>query len=106
MRVSESKKSNQTRIQVRVQGIQEALRRSQSFLLASQSEGGYWLGELEVDATLVSDTVCYHHWNGKVNEVWQRKAVHQILSLQLDEGGWNIYHGGPSEVNATIKAYL
>jgi squalene-hopene/tetraprenyl-beta-curcumene cyclase len=106
MRVSESKKSNQTRIQVRVQGIQEALRRSQSFLLASQSESGYWLGELEVDATLVSDTVCYHHWNGKVNEVWQRKAVHQILSLQLDEGGWNIYHGGPSEVNATIKAYL
>src|SRR5258706_12396296 len=26
--------------------------------------------------------------------------------MQLADGGWNIYYGGPSEVNATIKAYL
>jgi squalene-hopene/tetraprenyl-beta-curcumene cyclase len=26
--------------------------------------------------------------------------------MQLPDGGWNIYHGGPSEVNATIKGYL
>jgi squalene-hopene/tetraprenyl-beta-curcumene cyclase len=26
--------------------------------------------------------------------------------MQLPDGGWNIYHGGPSEVNATIKSYL
>jgi squalene-hopene/tetraprenyl-beta-curcumene cyclase len=26
--------------------------------------------------------------------------------MQLPDGGWNIYFGGPSEVNATIKAYL
>ncbi len=37
---------------------------------------------------------------------WQRKAVNHIFSMQLAEGGWNIYSGGPSEVNATIKAYL
>jgi squalene-hopene/tetraprenyl-beta-curcumene cyclase len=59
-----------------------------------------------VDSTLVSDMVAYHHWNGKVDGNWQRKAVNHILSMQLPDGGWNIYHGGPSEVNATIKAYL
>jgi squalene-hopene/tetraprenyl-beta-curcumene cyclase len=26
--------------------------------------------------------------------------------MQLPDGGWNIYFGGPAEVNATIKAYL
>src|SRR5438552_18892704 len=26
--------------------------------------------------------------------------------MQLPDGGWNIYTNGPSEVNATIKAYL
>ena len=26
--------------------------------------------------------------------------------MQLPDGGWNIYHGGQSEINATIKAYL
>ncbi len=59
-----------------------------------------------VDSTLVSDTVAYHHWNGKVDPEWQRKAVNHIFSMQLADGGWNIYYGGPSEVNATIKAYL
>lgn len=59
-----------------------------------------------VDSTLASDTIAYHHWNGKVDKQWQRKAVNHIFSMQLPDGGWNIYHGGPSEVNATIKAYL
>ena len=59
-----------------------------------------------VDSTLVSDMMAYHHWNGKVDPEWQRKAVNHIFSMQLPDGGWNIYYGGPSEVNATIKAYL
>ncbi len=83
-----------------------ALKRSQDYLLGVQKPGGFWVGELIVDSTLVSDTVAYHHWNGKVDPEWQRKAVNHIFSHQLPDGGWNIYHGGPSEVNATIKAYL
>ena len=59
-----------------------------------------------VDSTLVSDMVAYHHWNGKVDKKWQPKAVNHIFSMQLPDGGWNIYYGGPAEVNATIKAYL
>lgn len=59
-----------------------------------------------VDSTLASDTIAYHHWNGKIDPEWQRKAVNHILSMQLPEGGWNIYYGGPAEVNATVKAYL
>lgn len=83
-----------------------AITRSQSFLLTEQKPEGYWVGELMVDSTLVSDTIAYHHWNGKVDPVWQRKAVNHIFSMQLPDGGWNIYYGGPAEVNATIKAYL
>jgi squalene-hopene/tetraprenyl-beta-curcumene cyclase len=83
-----------------------ALERSQTYLLQNQKPEGYWVGELIVDSTLVSDMLAFHHWDGKVDEKWQRKAVHHILSMQLHDGGWNIYHGGPSEVNATIKAYI
>src|SRR6266852_3767033 len=83
-----------------------AIARSQNFLLREQKREGYWAGELMVDSTLVSDTIAFHHWNGKVDPVWERKAVHHIFSLQLADGGWNIYYGGPAEVNATIKAYL
>ncbi|HRT10861.1 MAG TPA: prenyltransferase/squalene oxidase repeat-containing protein, partial [Candidatus Paceibacterota bacterium] len=88
------------------QELEAAIKRSQNYLLSEQKAEGYWIGELIVDATLVSDMIAYHHWNGKVDKEWQRKAVNHILSLQLPDGGWNIYYGGPPEVNATIKAYL
>lgn len=64
------------------------------------------MGELIVDCTLVADMLAYHHWDGKVDPEWQRKAVNHLFSLQLPSGAWNIYYGGPAEVNATIKAYL
>jgi squalene-hopene/tetraprenyl-beta-curcumene cyclase len=86
--------------------LDTAIQRSQRYLLREQKPEGYWVGELMVDSTLVSDTIAYHHWNGKVDPVWQKKAVNHIFSMQLPDGGWNIYFGGPAEVNATIKAYL
>lgn len=86
--------------------LETALKRSQDYLFSVQKPEGYWVGELMVDSTLVSDTLAYHYWNGKVDPEWQRKAVNHIFSMQLGDGGWNIYFGGPSEVNATIKAYL
>ena len=86
--------------------LEAAIERSQTYLLNQQKPEGFWVGELMVDATLVADTIAYHHWNGKVDPEWQRKAVNHISSMQLADGGWNIYFGGPTEVNATIKCYL
>ncbi len=86
--------------------LDAAIKRTQDYLLGQQTPEGYWVGELIVDSTIVSDMVAYRHWSGKVDPEWQRKAVNHIFSLQLPEGGWNIYHGGPAEVNATVKAYL
>jgi squalene-hopene/tetraprenyl-beta-curcumene cyclase len=44
--------------------LDTALRRSREYLLSLQKTEGYWVGELMVDSTLVSDTIAYHHWNG------------------------------------------
>lgn len=89
-----------------IAGLGDAIGKSQGYLLKEQKPEGYWIGELIVDSTLVADMVAYHHWNGKVDKTWERKAVNHIFSMQLADGGWNIYYGGPPEVNATIKAYL
>src|SRR5437868_9643945 len=86
--------------------LERAIHRSQQFLLREQKPEGYWVGELMVDSTLISDTIAYHHWNGKVDPIWQQKAVNHLFAMQLPDGGWNIYYGGPAEVNATIKGYL
>ena len=83
--------------------LEVAIGRSCDFLLSHQKPEGHWCFELMVDATLVADMVAYHHWNGKVDKKWQRKAVNHMFSMQLEDGGWNIYINGPAEINATVK---
>ena len=34
------------------------------------------------------------------------KLANYVRRRQLPDGGWNIYFGGPSELNATVKAYF
>ncbi|RYD84211.1 MAG: squalene--hopene cyclase, partial [Verrucomicrobiaceae bacterium] len=43
---------------------------------------------------------------GEVDPVLQDKCVAHIRRRQLEDGGWNIYEGGPSEVSASVKAYF
>jgi squalene-hopene/tetraprenyl-beta-curcumene cyclase len=86
--------------------ILRAMSRAQENLLRQQKPDGQWCGELLVDSTLCSDYVVFMHWCGEVNAQLQRRCVRHILKRQLPDGGWNIYHGGPSEINASVKAYF
>src|SRR6266699_2367553 len=86
--------------------LSEAIRRAQENLLRQQKTDGHWRGELIVDSTLCSDYVLFMHWCGEVDGRLQQRCVRHILKRQLPDGGWNIYHGGPSEINASVKAYF
>ena len=84
-----------------------------SALLDMRTEQGYWCGTLTADATLECDYVLLELWlHPPVDGVWNPptkrridKALCSVLKRQLPDGGWNIYSGGPSEVNATVRAY-
>jgi squalene-hopene/tetraprenyl-beta-curcumene cyclase len=71
-----------------------------------QASEGYWLGELEADTTLESDYIFYLHVIGKAQPERIEKLANYVRRRQLNDGGWNIYYNGPSELNATIKAYV
>jgi squalene-hopene/tetraprenyl-beta-curcumene cyclase len=86
--------------------ISQAINRAQENLLRQQRPDGHWCGELLVDSTLCSDFVLFMHWVGEVDEQMQQRCVRHILKRQLPDGGWNIYHGGPSEINASVKGYF
>jgi len=86
--------------------ITRAITRAQENVLRQQKPDGHWCGELIVDSTLCSDYVVFMHWCGEVDAQLQRCCVRHILKRQLQDGGWNIYHGGPSEINASVKAYF
>jgi squalene-hopene/tetraprenyl-beta-curcumene cyclase len=86
--------------------LDSAIRRAQQNLLRLQQSDGFWCGELFVDSTLCSDYVLFMHWADEVDPVIEEKCVAHIRRRQLPDGGWNIYEGGPSDVNASIKAYF
>ncbi len=64
------------------------------------------MGELEADTTLESDYIFFLYVLGKLDNRRCVKLANYIRRRQLSDGGWNIYAGGPSELNATVKAYV
>jgi squalene-hopene/tetraprenyl-beta-curcumene cyclase len=86
--------------------FETSLQWASSFLLSLQVDEGYWLGELEADTTLESDYVFYLHVLGHFEPRRIAKLANYVRRRQLPDGGWNIYADGPSEVNATVKAYF
>ena len=86
--------------------ISDAISHAQQNLLRQQHEDGHWCGELVVDSTLCSDFVLFMHWLGEIDISLQERCARHVLKRQLHDGGWNIYFGGPSEINASVKGYF
>ncbi|HVB97732.1 MAG TPA: squalene--hopene cyclase [Candidatus Dormibacteraeota bacterium] len=86
--------------------LRRAVSHASQFLLSLQAGDGHWCGELEADTTLESDYIFYLHMIGRADPERVRKLANYIRRRQLPDGGWNIYVGGPSELNATVKAFV
>ena len=109
MHVSSRQQMNELR-----PAMDAALASSAEALTLVQNRDGYWCGELTADSTLECDYVLLQLWlHPPVDGVWsaavaganQKKACKAVIDRQLGDGGWNIYPQGPSEVNATVRAY-
>lgn len=93
--------------------IEASIALSAEALLRLQHHDGYWSGELTADSTLESDYILLQLWmHPPEGPGWNPpsrpridKACRAILDRQLPDGGWEIFAGGGSEVNATARAY-
>ena len=92
----------------------QAARRAAAHLASLQAGDGHWCAELTADTTLESDFILFQlwldppkdgHWEPETRPLIA-KAARSILDRQLPDGGFNIYVEGPSEVSASVKAYV
>lgn len=91
-----------------------AMSRAAAYLTGLQARDGHWCAELTADSTLESDFILFQLWlypprNGNWEpQTWPliEKAARSILDRQLPDGGFNIYVTGPSEISASVKAYV
>lgn len=90
-----------------VDALDDAVRRSQAWFVSRQDVSeGYWVAELEADTTLTSEYLMLRRFLDRVDPERERKAVSYLRAMQLPDGGWPIFYGGPSEISASVKTYF
>ncbi len=86
--------------------LDEAINQSASALLERQDDNGWWLFDLEADATIPSEYMLLQHFMGTVNAERESRLVDYLHSRQMADGSWPLYHAGPGNISATVKAYF
>jgi squalene-hopene/tetraprenyl-beta-curcumene cyclase len=76
-------------------------------LLRAQRPNGHWVFELEADATIPSEYVLLVHYLGEpANLELERKIGVYLRRIRGAHGGWPLFHDGPFDLSATVKAYF
>ena len=87
--------------------VDKMLGEATAALLKQQREDGHWVFELEADATIPSEYVLLVHYLAETpNLELEKKIGNYIRRIQADHGGWPLFHGGPFDLSATVKAYF
>jgi len=86
--------------------LDDAIGRSQRYLLDLQHPDGYWHAPLEANVGMDAQYVVFNRFmSRRLPEAEQRLAA-RMLALQQDDGSWPLYHGGPGHLSTTIEAYF
>jgi squalene-hopene/tetraprenyl-beta-curcumene cyclase len=86
--------------------VQSCLNRAAQALLKRQALDGHWRFDLEADATIPSEYILLQHYLGRSNKEREEKIVRYLRRMQNRNGSWSLYHGGPGDISATVKAYF
>ncbi len=83
--------------------LRAAVGRSVDYFLRAQHAPGYWIGELESNATITAEYLFFRRLLNRVDPERERAVAHELLTSQIN-GGWPLYYGAPPDLNTTIEA--
>ena len=90
------------RIETRLDGAIDA---ATARLLELQHADGYWVGELESNATMIAQHLFWHHALGLRTSELDRKIANELLTRQREDGTWSIWFEGPPDLSTSVEAY-
>ena len=86
--------------------LEACIERATAALLAAQRRDGHWVFELEADATIPAEYVLLKRYLGEPDPTLERKIAHYLRRIQAAHGGWPLFHDGPFNISASVKAYF
>jgi squalene-hopene/tetraprenyl-beta-curcumene cyclase len=90
-----------------MQQLEQAIVGAREYILSRQSPEGYWVFDLEADATIPSEYILLQRFLGReVPLELKTRLGNYLRRRQLQDGGWPLYEGGASNISATVKAYF
>ncbi len=89
------------------QSLDRSISAATDALLAAQRPDGYWLFELEADATIPAEYVLLRHYLGEpVDAELEGKIANYLRRIQAAHDGWPLFYGGDFDMSASVKAYF
>jgi squalene-hopene/tetraprenyl-beta-curcumene cyclase len=96
-----------TPARVNAAALEASVSRAADALLADQHPEGYWLYELEADATIPAEYVLLVHYLAETPKPELETRIGRYLRrIQREDGGWPLFTDGAMDVSATVKAYF
>jgi squalene-hopene/tetraprenyl-beta-curcumene cyclase len=87
-------------------GLDEAIARSQHYLLGRQQGDGFWQAPLEANVGMDAQFIIFNRFIGRRPQETEQRLVARMLATQSADGSWSLYERGPGHLNTTIEAYF
>jgi squalene-hopene/tetraprenyl-beta-curcumene cyclase len=86
--------------------LDKAVACATDWLVSRQHDDGHWVFELEADATIPAEYILLQHYLDTIDDTLEQEIAKYLRATQGAHGGWPLYHGGPLDLSASVKAYF
>jgi squalene-hopene/tetraprenyl-beta-curcumene cyclase len=87
-------------------GLDQAIGKSQEFLLSLQQNEGYWWASLESNVTMTAEAILLHKLYRSDRDRPMQKALQYLQNHQCKNGSWELYKGDGGNLSVSIEAYM
>nr|WFJ08636.1 putative squalene-hopene synthease [Cibotium barometz] len=87
--------------------VDEAIKRSQDFLLSQQFPEGYWWAALDSNVSFTAETVLLYKVLGINDGAYpMHKMLNYLRKTQCSHGAWELFYGDGGDLSITVEAYM
>jgi squalene-hopene/tetraprenyl-beta-curcumene cyclase len=87
--------------------LDRGIARAAEALFATQRPDGHFVCELEADCTIPAEYILFVHFLGETPDLeLEAKLCRYLRRIQGAHGGWPLFHDGPFNMSASVKAYF